>query len=436
MKTLRSCAAIVLAVAGTAFAQTAQDLASDGKNTDNVLTYGMGYHQNRYSPLAQINKGNVKRLAPAWTLSLENDYGEQGQPLVHNGVMYVTNVKWTVAIDAATGRQLWRTPVEFPPDMVRVVCCGVSNKGPAIYEGRLFRTTLDAHVVALDMKTGKELWKQKTAEWTEGYSQTVAPLVANGVLITGISGAEFGIRGFLDGWDPATGKKLWRRYTTAGPGEKGHETWEPRESYLNGGASTWITGSYRSRARSRLLGHRQRRRVEPGEPQGRQPVRRCRDRDPAEDGRNRVALPVRAERRIRLGLAVGADPRRRQLRGQEAQGRDADEPQRVPLRDRPHQRAAPVREAVRQGQLGDARGHGDRPPGRVRAVEEAARGRGDRDVAQHTRREELAARRLESQHGAPLRQHESPGDRSTSSPSWHRSSRGCATRACRTATRI
>ena len=244
MQALRSCAAIVLAVAGSAFAQTGQDLASDGRNTDNVLTYGMGYSLNRYSPLSQINKENVKRLAPAWTLSLENEYGEQGQPLVYNGVMYVTNVKWTVAIDAATGKQLWRTAVDFPPDMIRVVCCGVSNKGPAIYEGRLFRTTLDANVVALDMKTGKQLWKQKAAEWAEGYSQTVAPLVANGVLITGISGAEFGIRGFLDGWDPATGKKLWRRYTTAGPGEQGHETWEPRDSYKTGGASTWITGSY------------------------------------------------------------------------------------------------------------------------------------------------------------------------------------------------
>jgi alcohol dehydrogenase (cytochrome c) len=244
MKAFLSCAAILLAVAGSALAQTNQDLASDGKNTDNVLTYGMGYHQNRYSPLDQINTRNVRRLVPVWTLSLENEYGEQGQPLVHNGVMYVTNVKWTVAIDAATGKQLWRTPVDFPADMIRVVCCGVSNKGPAIFEGKLFRTTLDAHVVALDMKTGKEVWKQKSAEWKEGYSQTMAPLIANGVLVTGVSGAEYGIRGFLDGWDPATGKKLWRRYTTAGPGEKGHETWEPRESYQTGGASTWITGSY------------------------------------------------------------------------------------------------------------------------------------------------------------------------------------------------
>jgi alcohol dehydrogenase (cytochrome c) len=220
------------------------ELTDAGKNTDNVVTYGMTYNHQRYSPLQQINKGNVKRLVPVWSLSLENDFGEQGQPLVYDGVMYVSNVKWTVAIDALTGRQIWRTRVDFPPETPRVVCCGVSNKGVALYEGKVFRTTLDAHVVALDMKTGKEVWKQKAAEWKEGYSQTLAPLIANGVLVTGISGAEFGIRGFVDGWDPHTGKHLWRRYTTAGPGEKGHETWEPRESYRTGGGSTWITGSY------------------------------------------------------------------------------------------------------------------------------------------------------------------------------------------------
>src|ERR1700730_12690329 len=198
-------AALFLAIS-SASAQTQEDLKNDGKNTDNVLTYGMGYHQNRYSPLKQIDKSNVKRLVPVWSLSLDNQWGEQAQPLVYNGVMYVTDAKATVAIDVASGKKLWKTPVEWPADMVRVVCCGVSNKGAAIYDGRVFRTTLDAFVVGLDMKTGKELWRQKAAEWKDGYSMTAAPLVANGVLITGMSGAEFGTRGFLDGWDPASGK--------------------------------------------------------------------------------------------------------------------------------------------------------------------------------------------------------------------------------------
>ena len=230
--------------AGTGAGPTQAELNNAGKNMDDVVTYGMTYNHNRYSPLRQINKSNVKRLVPAWNLSLQNELGEQAQPLVYDGVMYVSNARWTYAIDAVTGKMIWRTAVDYEPETPRVVCCGVSNKGVAIFEGKVFRTTLDAHVVALDQKTGKQVWKQKVAEWKEGYSLTVAPLVANGVLITGCSGAEFGARCFLDGWDPATGKKLWRRYTTAGPGEKGHETWEPREAHLRGGASTWITGSY------------------------------------------------------------------------------------------------------------------------------------------------------------------------------------------------
>ncbi len=226
-------------------AQTAQELLNDGKNADNVTTYGMGYHQRRHSPLNQINTNTVKRLVPVWSTSLNNLLGEQAQPLVYDGVMYVTNAAWTFAIDIATGRQIWRTAVDYDPDTPRVVCCGVSSKGSAILNGKLFRTTLDAHVVALDMKTGKQIWKEKFAEWKEGYSSIVAPLIANGVLITGMSGAEFGVRGFLDGWDPDTGKKLWRRYTTPAPGEKGSETWRAdNEAYKRGGATTWVTGSY------------------------------------------------------------------------------------------------------------------------------------------------------------------------------------------------
>jgi alcohol dehydrogenase (cytochrome c) len=227
-----------------ALAQTLDDLKNDGKNPDNVLTYGMGYHQNRYSPLKQIDKTNVKRLVPVWNLSLDNQWGEQAQPLVYEGVMYVTDAKSTVAIDVETGKQIWKTPVDWPPEMARVVCCGVSNKGPAIFGGKLFRTTLDAFVIALDMKTGKEIWRQKAAEWKEGYSMTGAPLIANGVLITGMSGAEYGTRGFLDGWNPETGARLWRRYTVPGPGEKGNNSWPAGDSYLHGGGSTWITGSY------------------------------------------------------------------------------------------------------------------------------------------------------------------------------------------------
>jgi len=246
MKKLLGAFALLALSHASLYAQSLQDLVRDGKggSTDNVLTYGMGYNQNRYSTLKEINRNTVKRLVPVWSTSLGSNYGEQGQPLVYDGVMFVTDAEYTVAIDVATGKQLWRTPVDWDPATPRVVCCGISNKGPAVYNGKVYRGTLDAHVVALDQKTGQQIWKSKIAEWKEGFSITSAPMVANGVLITGISGAEFGVRGFLDGLDPETGKQLWRLYTIPAPGEKGSETWPAGDAYLHGGGSTWITGSY------------------------------------------------------------------------------------------------------------------------------------------------------------------------------------------------
>ncbi|HTP95761.1 MAG TPA: PQQ-dependent dehydrogenase, methanol/ethanol family, partial [Burkholderiales bacterium] len=216
----------------------------NGGSTDNVLTYGMGYHQQRYSPLKQIDRSNVSRLVPVWSASLANEFGEQGQPMVYDGVLYAANVKRAVAIDLATGRMIWNTPLEWEPDVARVVCCGLSNRGVALYNGKVFVSSLDAYIRALDMKTGKELWKSKVAEWKDGYSITSAPTVANGVLMTGMTGGEYGVRGFVAGFDPETGKELWRRFMTPAPGEPGSETWPKDDSYKRGGASTWHTGSY------------------------------------------------------------------------------------------------------------------------------------------------------------------------------------------------
>ena len=235
---------LCLLLSATVSAQTMDDLRNDGKNTDNVLTFGMGYHQQRYSTLNHITKRNVRRLVPMWNLSVNNDFGEQGQPFIYDGVMYVTNVKRTMAIDIATGRQLWQSVSEWDPATARVICCGLSTRGVAVYNGKVFVGTIDAHLKALDAKTGKPIWRVKMAEWKEGYSITSAPTVANGVLMQGIAGGEFGIRGFVDGYDPDTGKRLYRRHTTPDPGEKGSETWPAGDAYLKGGASTWMTGSY------------------------------------------------------------------------------------------------------------------------------------------------------------------------------------------------
>jgi alcohol dehydrogenase (cytochrome c) len=224
------------------FAQTTQDLVNDGKNTDNVLTESMGYARRSFSPLKEINKANVKRLVPVWSTSLMNTDGELSAPAVYNGVIYVINGNFTFAIDVETGQQIWRTPVEIEPDVKRRP---ITRGAPVLYNGKLFRVTIDNHVVALDMKTGKQLWKEKFAEAKEGYYATGGPIIANGVLISGMAGGESTTRGFLDGWDPETGKKLWRRYTIPAPGEPGHETW-PAESdaWTRGGGPTWRSGSY------------------------------------------------------------------------------------------------------------------------------------------------------------------------------------------------
>jgi alcohol dehydrogenase (cytochrome c) len=239
-------ALLLAAGLSAAQAQTQQDLNRDGNggSTDSVLTYGMGYHQQRFSKLDQINKNTVKRLVPVWSASLGNEFGEQGQPLAHNGVLYAANVKRVVAIDAVSGKQLWNFNIEWEPAVARVVCCGLSNRGIALFDGKLYVSALDAHVYALDAKTGKQLWKSKIAEWKEGYSITSAPSVVNGIVMSGMTGGEFGVRGFVVGLDAQTGKEVWRRHTTPDPSEKAYATWPQDDSYKRGGASTWITGSY------------------------------------------------------------------------------------------------------------------------------------------------------------------------------------------------
>ncbi len=239
---------IILATLSTtlsigALAQTDEDLRNAGKNQAEILTYGMSYSQQRFSPLNQINRQTVKRLVPAWSYSMASNHGEESQVLIKDGVMYVTSHDKTVAVDAVTGKEIWKTLIEYAPETTRVVCCGIVNRGAAIYQGMLFRTTLDAHVVALDMKTGKEVWNVKSAETKDGFAMTGAPLIANGVLINGMAGAEFGSRGYLEGHDPATGKQLWRHYTIPRPGEPGAETWPDNAAVASGG-STWTTGSY------------------------------------------------------------------------------------------------------------------------------------------------------------------------------------------------
>src|SRR5437867_559269 len=242
MKKISLCATLFVFWAAPAWTQTTEELVNGGKNTENVLTQSMGYDRKSYSPLKLITKANVKRLVPIWNSSLMNDQGELAAPTIYNGVMYVINGKWTFAVDVETGRPIWRTPVELEAGIQRAAF----HRGAAtIYNGKLFRVTIDNHLLALDMKTGKQLWNQKFADSKEGYYATGGPIVANGVLISGVSGGESTTRGFLDGWDPETGKKLWRRYTIPAPGSPGSETWpQNSDAWKYGGGPTWRSGSY------------------------------------------------------------------------------------------------------------------------------------------------------------------------------------------------
>jgi alcohol dehydrogenase (cytochrome c) len=234
---------LTMSVSCVALAQSAADLRDAAKTTDRILTYGMSYSQQRFSTLKQIDRQTVKRLVPAWSYSLDSSNGEESQALTMGGVMYITSHDKTVALDAETGKEIWKTMITYPPETTKVVCCGIVNRGGALYNGKFFRTILDGRVQALDAKTGKEIWNTRSGDPKDGLAMTGAPLVANGVVITGVAGSEFSARGYIEGYDAETGQRLWRRYTVPRPGEPGAETWPDNAAKASGG-STWTTGSY------------------------------------------------------------------------------------------------------------------------------------------------------------------------------------------------
>jgi alcohol dehydrogenase (cytochrome c) len=208
------------------------------------VTFGGSYTNQRHSPLTQITPENVGRLVPQWVFQTDTAGRFETTPLLRDNVLYVTgplNVAW--AIDARSGREIWRYRRELPPTGSLTACCGLVNKGFAVLGDRLFMTTLDAHLVALDIKTGMVAWDATMEDFTKGYASTIAPLVVKDKVIVGVAGGEYGIRGFIDAYDAKTGKRAWRFYTIPGPGEPGHHTWAG-DSWKTGGASVWVTGAY------------------------------------------------------------------------------------------------------------------------------------------------------------------------------------------------
>ena len=207
----------------------------------NWFTYSGTYSSQRFSKLNLINRDTVHRLTLKWVLQMRTLENLETTPLVVDGVMYLTESNNAFALDPRTGRTFWSYERILPERLN--LCCGYINRGLAILGERLFMGTLDAHLVALDAKTGSVIWDVEVADYRAGYSITSAPLAVKDKIIVGISGGEYGIRGFLDAYDAKTGKRVWRFYTIPGPGEPGNDTWEG-DSWKTGGAPTWLTGSF------------------------------------------------------------------------------------------------------------------------------------------------------------------------------------------------
>jgi alcohol dehydrogenase (cytochrome c) len=208
----------------------------------NWLTYSGNYSSHRYSGLKQITAANVARLRPAWVYQIRSTDRVETSPLVADGIMYLTEPGGSVtALDTLTGRPLWKY-VRDLPKTVRG-CCGPMNRGVAILGDMIYVGTYDAHLVALDMKSGIVRWDTEVADPKLGHSITAAPLALKDKIVIGMAGGEYGVRGFIDAYDAKSGKRAWRFWTIPGPGEPGSETWAG-DTAKNGAATTWVTGSY------------------------------------------------------------------------------------------------------------------------------------------------------------------------------------------------
>jgi alcohol dehydrogenase (cytochrome c) len=207
----------------------------------NWLMYRGTYDGWGYSPLDKINATNVKKLVPVWSFSTGVIEGHQAPPIVNDGVMFITTPQNQVfALDAKTGDLLWRHKRELPDD---IILSHPTNRGVGLYDDKVYFGTLDCHLMALEAKTGKVVWDKTVDDYKKGYYLTLAPLVAKGKIIVGMSGGEYGIRGYIAAYDANTGEEVWKTYTIPGPGEPGHDTW-PGDTWKTGAVSAWITGHY------------------------------------------------------------------------------------------------------------------------------------------------------------------------------------------------
>ena len=247
-------------VAAGAFAQAVRiddaALRNAGKTGAEWLSYGLTPGETRYSPLNRINASNVGRLGLAWSLELgRGGGGQEATPLFWNGTLYsITNWSIVFAVDARTGKEKWRWDPEVNQDKTRPqICCGVVNRGIALYDGLVIAPIIDGRLIALNAETGKPVWESRISYSQDGYTVTMAPRIAKGKVIIGVAGSELPIRGFFDAYDAHTGVRAWRFYTVPGdpskPFEnpalkKAAETWSGDWWKLGGGGSLWDAISY------------------------------------------------------------------------------------------------------------------------------------------------------------------------------------------------
>src|ERR1700730_11325005 len=198
----------------------------------NWMLYRRTYDGQGYSPLDKINAGNVKNLVPVWAFSTGVNEGHEAPPIVNNGVMFIaTPQAQVIALDARSGEEIWRYKRELPEDLSQL---HPTSRGVGLWQDKAFLATTDDHLVALDAKTGKVAWDKK------GQYMTLMPLVVNGKVLVGGSGGEYGVRGYVVAYDANDGKELWRTFTIPGAGEPGNETWQG-DDWKNGGGSAWMT---------------------------------------------------------------------------------------------------------------------------------------------------------------------------------------------------
>jgi alcohol dehydrogenase (cytochrome c) len=243
MKKMPGVFAAFVLTATMAVSQVTYDrLRAAANEPQNWLTYSGTYSGWRYSTLNQITTNNASHLSLQWAFQV-GDIGQlESTPLVVDGVMYATGQNnRAFAIDARTGRAIWRYQRNLPDKLQ--ICCGMVNRGMAILGNRLFMATLDAHLIALDTKTGNLLWDVTVADYHQAIALTLAPLAVKNEIIVGPAGGEYGVRGFIDAYDAETGQRKWRFNTVPEPSEAGHETWSG-DGWKTGGAPAWMTGSY------------------------------------------------------------------------------------------------------------------------------------------------------------------------------------------------